>query len=152
MNTSTFLDSLRRSGGLPLVFRAHGETVPAGYHLTEVKRVRYETMDCGAVSHRWGETHFELWVPPLHSLTPWRGHMPAEKFLRIVARVEQGLPLEGEAPARIHAKMAGRPAALYDIAAVTTETDRIRVDLEPDRTRCKAAERQVARLSGGCCG
>lgn len=152
LTTSAFLALLRRHGSLPLVFRAGGEAVPPGYHLTEVKRVSYETMDCGAMTHRWSETHFELWVPPLNAVTPGRAFMPAEKFLRIIDRVEQELPLVGDARARIHASLAGGPAALYDIASVAVGDDGIRVELAPDRTRCKAAERRVGQVTGGCCG
>lgn len=152
MNTSTFLQTLRQHGSLPLVFSAQGEIIPPGYHLTEVKRVSYETMDCGAMTHRWSETHFEVWVPPLNSLTPGRGHMPAGKFLGIIDRVERELPLNGETVARIHASFAGQPAALYDVTALTVNEGQLHVELAPDRTRCKAAERRVAGVTGGCCG
>ena len=152
MKTSSFLAALRADLELPLVFRAGRDTVSPGYHLTEVKRVSYETMDCGAMLHRWAETHFEVWVPALAELTPGRGHMAAGKFLKIVDRVQGELALNAEAPARIHASFAGQPAALYDIEAVTAENGQLRVELKPDRTRCKAAERRVAAATGGCCG
>ena len=152
MNTSSFLQILREHGDLPLVFRAQGEIVSPGYHLTEVKRVSYETMDCGAMTHRWAETQFEIWVPPLADVTPGRGHMPAGKFLRIIDRVEKQLPLHGDVVARIHASFEGQPAALHDIEAVNVRDGRLWVELVPDRTRCKAAERRVADLTGGCCG
>lgn len=151
LTTSLFLQTLRQNGSLPLVFRAQGEIVSPGYHLTEVKRVSYETMDCGGMTHRWSETQFEVWVPPLNSLTPGRGHMPADKFLRIIDRVEQELPLEGEAIARIHASFNGQPAALYDVAAIDLNAGQLWVELVPDRTRCKAAERRVADVLAGCC-
>lgn len=152
MNTASFLKILREHGDLPLVFRARGETVSPGYHLTEVKRVSYETMDCGAMTHRWAEIQFEIWVPPLAGITPGRGHMSAEKFLRIIDRVEKELPLPGDVVARIHASFEGQPAALHDIEAVNIRDGRLWVELVPDRTRCKAAERRVATLTGGCCG
>lgn len=152
MKSSSFLTTLRAHASLPLVFRAGRDVVSPGYHLTEVKRVAYETMDCGAMMHRWAESQFELWVPALEKLVPGRGHMPAEKFLRIVARVEAELPLDGEAAARIHASFRGQPAALYDIEAVTAQDGQLVVALSPDRTRCKAAERRLASVTGGCCG
>jgi hypothetical protein len=147
MKTSTFITTLRQNGSLPLVFRAQGETISPGYHLTEVKRVTYETMDCGSMSHEWTETQIEVWVPPLAGITPGRGHMPADKFLRIIDRVEAKLPLKGEALVRIHAAFDGQLAALHDIESVTVKEGALLVELSPDRTRCKAAE-----LTGGCCG
>lgn len=151
MNTSSFLTALRAHANLPLVFRTGPEIVNPGYHLTEVKRVAYETMDCGAMTHRWSETQFEIWVPALEKLVPGRGHMAAEKFLRIIDRVEAELPLDADATARIHASFKGQLAALYDIDAVTAQDGKLWIELSPDRTRCKAAERRVGALTA-CCG
>jgi hypothetical protein len=152
MNTAAFLTALRAQPTLALVFRAGGRLVNPGYHLTELKRVAYETMDCGGLTHRWSETQFEIWVPPLSGVLPARDHMPAAKFLAIVDRVERTLPLDGEAPARIHAAFDGQPAALYDIANVTAAEGQLWIELTPDRTRCKAAERRLASATGGYCG
>src|SRR4051812_5105239 len=102
MNTSSFLSALRSNGRLPLVFQVGGKIVNPGYHLTEVKRVSFETMDCGAMTHRWAETQFEVAAPRVVNDASNRGHMPAEKFLKIVDRVEAKLPLNGSAAARIH--------------------------------------------------
>ena len=63
MKTSSFFTALRSNSTLPLVFRSGADVVAPGYHLTEVKRVGYETMDCGATTHRWAENQFEVWVP-----------------------------------------------------------------------------------------
>lgn len=152
MNTSTFLTTLRSHSALPLVFQAAGDTIPPGYHLTEVKRVAYETMDCGGMTHAWAETQFEIWVPPLADLTPDRDYLSAAKFLRILERVEQKLPLDGTSTARIHASFADDPATLYEIDSVHAAEGRLRIELRPDRTRCKSAERRLAAWSGGCCG
>jgi hypothetical protein len=152
MNTSSFLAALRANFNLPLVFRAGREVVNPGYHLTEVKRVSYETMDCGAMTHRWSESQFEVWVPTLANLEPGRGHMPAAKFMKIIERVEAEAPLQGESTARIHASFAGQPAALYDIDAVTAHDGKLWIELTGDRTRCKAAERTIGAATGGCCG
>lgn len=151
MKTSTFITTLRQHSSLPLVFRAQGETISPGYHLTEVKRVSYETMDCGSMAHEWAETQIEVWVPPLPGIASSRGHMSADKFLRIIDRVEAKLPLQGEALARIHAAFDGQPAALYDIDSVTARDGTLFVELSPDRTRCKAAERKTTELTGGGC-
>lgn len=152
MKTSSFLAALRANSNLPLVFRAGREIVNPGYHLTEVKRVSYETMDCGAMTHRWSESQFEIWVPPLANSAVGRGHMPAAKFMEIIDRVEAELPLNGEATSRIHASIAGEPAALYDVDAVTAREGKLWIELTGDRTRCKAAERKLGATTGGCCG
>lgn len=152
MKTSAFLSSLRSHAALPVVFRADSAAISSHYHLTEVKRVAYETMDCGAQTHRWAETQFELWAPPLAGVLPGRDHMPAGKFLAIIDRVEKELPLNGDATARIFVALGDAPAALYDIASVRAADGRLHVELTADRARCKAAERRAAVLTGGCCG
>ena len=154
MNTSAFLHALRSHADLPVVFQSGREIVPPGYHLTEVKRVSYETMDCGALTHRWFESQFELWTPAATEPNSNRGHMAAAKFLKIVDRVEAQLPLSRDAVARVHTSFAGGPAALHDIAAVEVRDGQLWVELTPDRTRCKAAERRAASGAegGGCCG
>lgn len=150
MKTTAFLQVLRAHAALPVVFRHGGDTVPTGYHLTEVKRVAYETMDCGALTHRWSETQFELWTPPLNSLNPLRGYMPAGKILAIIDRVERELPLAGDTDARIHTGLGDGPPALWDIESVAPAAGRLVVALTADRTRCKAAERKVCDLLGAC--
>lgn len=152
MKTSSLLTALRANAGLPLVFRAGSSALSSHYHLTEVKRVSYETMDCGAMTHRWNETQFELWVPPLVGGLPGRDHLPAGKFMSIIDRVEKELPLNGDAEARVHVSLGDHPAALYDIASLNESEGRLWVELTGDRTRCKAVERRVASLTGGCCG
>ena len=150
MQTSTFLAELRTHAGLPLVFQRGDQTVSPSYHLTEVKRVSYETMDCGAITHRWAESQFEVWAPA----TPEAGrtHMAAGKFLQIVDRVQADLPLADEVTARVLVAFGGEPAALHDIGAVRAADGKLQVDLVPDRARCKAAERRIATQTGSCCG
>jgi hypothetical protein len=150
MKTASFLTALRQQASLPLVFRTADHVVSPGYHLTEVKRVTYDTMDCGGLTHQWSETQFEIWVPPLSGLTPGRTFLSADKFLRIINRVEAALPLAGETTARVHASFAGQPAALYEITSLAAADGRLWVNLAPDRTRCKAAERRLGSLAGCC--
>lgn len=154
MKTAEFLSALRGHAGLPVHFSlGRGRAVPAGYHLTEVKRVAFETMDCGAATHRWQETHFELWVPPLRGLRPV--HMPAEKFLGIVDRVEAKLPLDGATEAKVFFGEHGQPAVLCAIKEVAPVSGWLEVQLAVEQARCKAAERRLEGLAAkftSCCG
>jgi hypothetical protein len=170
MNTAEFLSTLRAHRDRPLFFSlGRSRHVPAGYHLTEVKRVAFETMDCGAMMHRWRETHFELWTSPLPEIRP--AFMAADKFLSIVGRVEEKLPLEGGTEAKIYFGDGDSLAALYSVDAVTVAHDRLEVRLSADKTQCKAATRRIKGLvsavtsccsgakqedgaaeTGGCCG
>lgn len=144
MKTSSFLAQLRRYSNLPALFRADGSGIAPHYHLTEVKRVRYETMDCGAQSHQWSETQLELWVPATPD--PERTHMSGGKLLQIIDRVERELPLTQDAVIRIHAAFRGQAPALYDVESIVAVDGALSIELAPDRTRCKAAERRAAEL------
>ena len=170
MKTSEFLSTLRSHSVRPLFFAlGRGRHVPAGYHLTEVKRVAFETMDCGAMTHRWRETHFELWTSPLPEIRS--AFMVAEKFLGIVGRVEEKLPLDGDAEAKIYFGDGDSLAALYSVDAINDAGGRLEVRLAADKTQCKAAQRRLKGLvsavtsccsgeknegsaaeAGGCCG
>jgi hypothetical protein len=63
MNTQEFITSLRQHNDTPLVFDYGNARVPAGYHVTEVKAVSFQTMDCGGKSDAWSETIVQLWNP-----------------------------------------------------------------------------------------
>lgn len=150
MNTSSFLDTLRANASLSLVFKSPAGTVAPGYHLTEVKEVAYRTMDCGAMMHRWLETQFEIWDPASPQEAADRGFMAADKFLRIVDRVQQELPLDGESEARIFLSLGDHPASLHTIEEIEAHGGRLLVSLAGDRTRCKARERSEGTGCG--CG
>lgn len=160
MKTSAFLALLHANRGRPLFFSlGRGRHVPAGYHLTEVKRVGFETMDCGAMTHAWKETHFELWSSPLPEICP--AFMAAEKFLNMVGRVGAQLPLDGDSEAKIYFGDRNAPAALYSVERVVIADGRLEVALTAEQTQCKAATRQLKGLVSnltsccsvsGCCG
>lgn len=156
MNVASFLAAPRAHAGRPLVFATAPDVfVPRGYHLTEVKRVAYSSMDCGGAQHAWTETHFELWAPPLVG-RGFAAPMQAGKFLRIVDRATEALPLDGESEAKAFAGPAGATAALHRMTGVEPTADgRLVVHLAAERPRCEAAERRLAAAKGtvlGCCG
>ncbi len=66
MTTQEFMR--QRCGKRPdhqLIFENEtGDTVHAGYHLTEIKAAHFDTVDCGGQTNRWDETILQLWVPP----------------------------------------------------------------------------------------
>lgn len=150
MKTNAFLSALRAHAGLPLVFQSDSGHVSPGYHLTEVKEVSFRTMDCGAMAHRWTENQFELWVPPSAEEATDRGHMPADKFLRIVDRVQREIPLDGDADAKVYAAVGDLPAVTYSVESVGGQGERLVVSLRADAARCKARERRVGQACG--CG
>lgn len=146
MKTSEFLDALRARPELPLAFSTDHGTVPAAYHLTEVRRVAHSSVDCGSKSHSWTETHFELWAP--RDSVPDRTPMRAGKFLSIVDKVRGTLSLDDRAEARVFGSVNGGPDQLHSVTSIKTGAASITVHLEPVTTRCKAAQSET---STECC-
>ena len=57
MTTHDFIVELRRAPDKPLLFvNANGDTINAGYHLTEIKAAKFNTVDCGGEKNHWNET------------------------------------------------------------------------------------------------
>jgi hypothetical protein len=139
MNTSEFLDALRARPELPLAFSTEIGTVPAAFHLTEVKRVSHESVDCGSAAHNWTENHFELWAP--RAADADRLPMRAGKFLSIVEKVRRTLLLDDGAEARVFGRVAGGADQLHAVTSVETGGKSIIVHLEPVSAQCKARER-----------
>lgn len=146
MKTSEFLDALRSRPELPLEFSTAAGSVPAGYHLTEVKRVAHDTVDCGSKAHSWTENHFELWAPA--DAGPGRTAMRAGKFLSIVEKVRPTLSLDEGAEVRVFGSVGGGPDQLHTVTSIETGADSISVHLEPVSAQCKAAQSET---STACC-
>ena len=144
MKTSEFLDALRARPELPLAFSSVNGSVPASYHLTEVRRVSHDSVDCGSVAHSWTENHFELFAP--RDAGPERAPMLANKFLSIVEKVKRHLKLDGGAEARVFGSVAGGGDRLHEIASIEAGSDTLTVRLEPVSAQCKASGR------GECAG
>jgi len=85
VTTQDFIAQLRRAPGKPLLFvNAEGDTIHAGYHLTEIKAAKFDTVDCGGEKNRWSETIMQLWVPANEISEQF---MTAGKFLSIYEKV-----------------------------------------------------------------
>ncbi len=67
----------------------------ANYHLTEVKNITVDSVDCGAGTDFWKETIVQLWESP-SELDKTR-YMSVSKALQILNRVNGIKPMELEA-------------------------------------------------------
>jgi len=65
MKTQEFLTLLSEHQDKSLLFEyVPGQIVPANYHITEVKHVTIDSVDCGARTDAWKETIVQLWESP----------------------------------------------------------------------------------------
>lgn len=153
--TGAFLAAVRAAApDQRLVFQLDGvPLIGPGYHVTEVKAVTTEAMDCGGVADQWRETVIQLWNP---GEEPESGHMAAGKFLAIYDRVAAHVPVAAEAEVRFEYGDLGRPAIHYHVADVEPDGERLLVHLRAPLVTCKARDRDALACRGGaddenCC-
>jgi hypothetical protein len=139
MTTAEFLAALRAHPEQPLVFQYGDALVPAGYHVTEVKAVQYQTMDCGGQGNAWTETIVQLWNPDVGDAPEW---MSAGKFLSIFERAAAGIPVDEHAELRLEYGNDTLPATNFSVGRLERQSDGLTVHLEPPRVTCKARDRR----------
>ncbi|WP_435579402.1 DUF6428 family protein [Gilvibacter sp.] len=88
MNTQELFNLLDQHKNAALLFEySPGQLVGANYHITEVKHVVIDSVDCGARADGWNETVIQLWESP-EELGKTE-YMTAFKALGILKKVGQ---------------------------------------------------------------
>ena len=147
MTTDDFITQLRRAPDKQLLFiNAAGDTIHAGYHLTEIKAAKFDTVDCGGETNRWNETIMQLWVPANEGSEQF---MTARKFLSIYEKVGSMIDVNPAAEVRFEYGDENFFPSNYHVDSVIEKTDALLVELRPPQTTCKARDRRAARAS--CC-
>ena len=147
MTTHDFIAQLRPAPEKFLLFvNAEGDTIDAGYHLTEVKAAKLDTVDCGGKKNRWNETIMQLWVPADATSETF---ITAGKFLSIYERVSSMIDVDPAAEVRFEYGDENFFPSNYHVESMTEEIDALRVELRAPQTTCKARDRRAAGAS--CC-
>jgi Family of unknown function (DUF6428) len=148
MTTQDFMAQLRHVPDKLLVFvNPEGDTIHGGYHLTEIKAAKFDTVDCGGQKNRWNETILQLWVPS-HEAT--QEFMTAGKFLSIYDRVSRMINVDPAAEVRFEYGDENFFPSNYDVESITEATAELRVELRPPQTTCKARDRRAAGATSCC--
>lgn len=138
-STLALLTDLRAQPQRPLEFWLHGELlVGPGYHVTEVKAVTIEAMDCGGKANAWRETVIQLMDGSAEEARA--GFMTNRKFLAIYDRVARHIPVRDEAEVRFEYGNSGTPAMQYHVAQVESGPERVIVHLRTPGVQCKAGD------------
>ena len=145
MSDITFLSQLETFSSKLLRFTVDGkQLVPNDFHVTEIKKVSIESLDCGGGASAWQELVIQLWSP--------RGDdapepMTAEKFSKILTKADALLLLDGE-HVRFEYAPVGQPAIQYTLSGLNASADALEVELTPPHVACKPIERdQISELS-----
>ena len=150
MTTQEFIAALRKTPDNRLIFENEaGDTVRAGYHLTEIKAAHFDTVDCGGQTNQWHETIVQLWVPA--AADDDDEYMTAGKFLRIFDKVTAMIRLKLEAEIRVEYGDENFFPSLYHVESVISDDGATRVLLSPPATTCKARDRRLAEAEASAC-
>jgi Family of unknown function (DUF6428) len=154
ISTGRFLSTLRSARlDQRLIFQLNQSPLVApGYHVTEVKAISYDTMDCGGVADSWQETVIQLWNPGDEAVPE---HMTVQKFLAIYQRVAKHVPISNDAELRFEYGDVGQPAFSYHIQSIEPSGELILVHLKAPVVSCKARDRKNAdtgSATASCCG
>jgi Family of unknown function (DUF6428) len=150
MKTSAFVEALRRSPNKRLIFVSDSSAViQPGYHLTEIKAAKFQTVDCGAEKNEWNETIMQLWVPANERSEEF---MTAGKFLSIYDKVGGMIDVDLAAEIRFEYGDDNFFPSNYHAESISEDSDSLRVTLRPPQTTCKARDRRSVGATSSCCG
>lgn len=139
MKVNKLLTLLREHSGKELLFEyAENQFAGTNYHLTEVKNVTFETVDCGGKVNDWKETHIQLWESPTE--IGKKDYITTDKAVAILDRVDGIRPLWGETEVKIEFGNKDFHTAVLSIDSVNSDTGSITIRLFTYETGCKALE------------
>ena len=152
MKTSEFIKILQEKSELALFFEYQtGQFVRSVVHLTEIKNVDFDTVECGGIHNKWSEVHVQLWeneIPePEHSVDTTK----ALKIFEVVNRVRATYP---EAEIKFEYGNSRFPTSVLPVHQIKDTGNALIVQLVPDQTTCKAKDRATTpeEKAAACCG
>ena len=139
MITSEFLNLLQDHKDKSLLFEyLPGQFVPANYHITEVKNLTIDSVDCGAGTDSWKETIIQLWESPTEiGKTEF---MSAYKALGILNKVDKMRAMERDAELKFEYSNEGFHTAQLFVDDFTWNDQKLVIKLSIKKTDCKAKE------------
>ena len=152
MKTKDFLNVLRENGDkeLKIEYRT-GEFLPTAFHITEVKNVHIESVDCGGRPDSYDQTIVQLW---------WDGQeqkeraMSADKALQIFDIVHKVKPMKGDTDLFLAWGHGDLIPSNYKIQDIDIQEDSMTFKLFAPPTVCKPIFElglTTCSPSGGCC-
>jgi len=151
MTTKEFLNILETQPNLPLLFEYQkGAFARIDYHITEIKNVTFDTVDCGGVRNQWQEVHIQLWeseLPdPVHRVN-------TTKALDIFKLVEKIRATYGDVSIKFEYGNKDFHTAILPVGNVQVLNNQILVQLGVDQTSCKAQDRAATaeEKAAACC-
>ncbi|WP_346881883.1 DUF6428 family protein [uncultured Algibacter sp.] len=139
MKTEDFFNTLNVHKDKSLLFEyAPNVLVGANYHITEVKHVTIDSVDCGGQTDTWKETIVQLWESP--SELGKTQYMSCYKALGILNKVGKMKPYKLDAEVKFEYSNANFHTAQLFVNDFEIRENNIILKLAIEKTDCKAKE------------
>ena len=139
MKTREFLSLLDTHKDTSLLFEySPNQLVGANYHITEVKHLKIDSVDCGARSDAWNETIVQLWESPSElGKTEFMSSFKAAGILNKVGRIK-AYDMDSEVKFE-YGNAVFHTAQLF-VNDYEIQNNQLRIKLAVEKTDCKAKE------------
>lgn len=139
MKTNQFFSLLKQHSDKALLFEyAPNMLVGANYHITEVKHITVDAVDCGANADSWKETIVQLYESPQE--LGKTEYMTVYKALAILEKVGRMKPYQMDAELKIEYSNTHFHTAQLFIQGAVIEERQLRLKLAVAKTDCKAKD------------
>lgn len=139
MKTEEFFNLLEVHKDKTLQFEyATNQFVSANYHITEVKHINIESVDCGSQSDQWNETIVQLWESPLEVFKT--KHMSVIKAIGILQKVGLMKAYDLESEIKFEYSNATFHTAQLFVNDFIIHDSNLIIKLAIEKTDCKAKE------------
>lgn len=151
MNTNEFLVLLNENPNSDLIFELElGNEIPKGWHITEIKKIHIDSVDCGGNLHEYNETVVQLLSSG--SCGSGKTHMKALKAAKIFNTVIDKQDLDLATNIRFEYGDQQRPTSVYDVKDFVLAKGKLILSLQVQPTVCKPAMLTGReRISLKCC-
>lgn len=139
MKTQEFFKVLEENKEKSLLFEYKPNAlVGANYHITEVKHIVVDSVDCGSQADSWNETIIQLWESPLEK--DKKDYMSAYKASAILKKVGTVKPFDLESEVKFEYSNANFHTAQLFVNDFEIKGESLVIKLAIEKTDCKAKE------------
>ena len=139
MKTNEFLNLLKENPNNNLLFEYKpGHFVGANYHITEIKNITIDSVDCGAETDFWKETVIQLWESPDEH--DKEEYLSTNKALGILNKVDSIKPMEKDVEVKFEYSNTEFHTAQLFVNDFVLEQNKLIMKLAIEKTDCKARE------------
>ncbi len=138
MTTQSFLELLTNNPQKELVFEYEANQFIPVYHITEIKNVHFESVDCGGNAHEEFQTIVQLWISPKDFLLKKR--MTAEKALKIFTIVDGVKPMKKETEIFFEYGYKDLRTSVYSVEAIEEADNQLIIKMFVPKTVCKPSQ------------